>query len=262
MYKEQIKQFIATDEFQSLKNKLIDNQKYYYDYLIDTYTKSDLSYIYRCMLESGYNNAKTSSTVYFIRNKYNNLLKIGKTNNLARRINEIKNCFNFLGLDENELEVEAISYCPYGLSNSKVETYYHNIFKDKRIKGEWFNVSFDDLFQNLTVDYFIDGMIITIEDELDYDTNFYGNMKFTYTSNDDLNEEITNYILTKCGLSQNHFDIFSFKTKDKNSVNPKDMYNFLCDCVKENIILDVDKLIRNNINSIINQIDNNQKGAV
>lgn len=120
---------------------------------------------------SGFSN---TSVVYFIRNEYTGLLKIGKTNNLKRRIKEIENAFNFLGFDTQKLTLEAISYCPFGLNNSIVETYYHNKCQNYRANGEWFNISSDFLYDNLILcaDYIVEGIPVIVEDRYDYEKKF------------------------------------------------------------------------------------------
>lgn len=177
--KELLNKVISSEDFKEAVDKIIENKMSYYNWLKKNikmkplYGYEDISpsfnyamdYIYKCMLmDRGYK----SSIVYFIRNKYTGLLKIGKTNDLQRRISEIENCFNFLGLDTNELVVEAISYCPYGMNNGKVETYYHKLFKEKRKNGEWFDVSYDELMNSLYIDYIINGVLVTIEDVCDF----------------------------------------------------------------------------------------------
>jgi hypothetical protein len=63
------------------------------------------------------------------------LVKIGRTNNPLRRVQEIRNMnptFHMpLILKSDNMEVE--------------ERYLHIAFKDKRIEGEWFELSADDV---------------------------------------------------------------------------------------------------------------------
>ena len=123
--------FINSDPFKSLVDERVNARLAYYEWL-KKYFRTDneksfnnnLDYINNCRM---IDTTKQTSIVYFIRNKYTGYVKIGKTTDLRRRFKEIQNGFHFLGLDTHELILEAIAYCPYGVDNSKVETYYHQL---------------------------------------------------------------------------------------------------------------------------------------
>lgn len=95
-------------------------------------------------------NLELTSGIYFLRNTSNGLLKIGYGKDLFKRIRQIKGAFKHIGYGDN-LELEAIHLC-FEPHLSLTETYFHSEFKDKRVKGEWFKVSPDEL-----VDYFLFG---------------------------------------------------------------------------------------------------------
>lgn len=95
-------------------------------------------------------NLELTSGVYFLRNTSNGLLKIGYGKDLFKRINQIAGAFKHIGYDDS-LELEAIHLC-FEPHLNLTEAYFHNEFKDKRVKGEWFKVSPDEL-----VDYFLLG---------------------------------------------------------------------------------------------------------
>lgn len=77
--------------------------------------------------------------VYFILNKDNNLIKIGCSNNIQRRYNElVSNLYN-LGLN-NELEILKTIETK---NKFEVENIYHSIFKEYRKTGEWFDITLD-----------------------------------------------------------------------------------------------------------------------
>ena len=170
--------FINSDPFKSLVEERVGARLSYYEWL-KRYINADnqrtfdnsLDYINNCRM---IDTTKQTSLVYFIRNKYTGYVKIGKTTDLKRRFKEIENGFHFLGLDTHELILEAIAYCPYGVDYSKVETYYHRLFKDYRKNGEWFDITYDQLMNTLIVDYVVNGVLVTVEDVLDYkpDYNF------------------------------------------------------------------------------------------
>jgi len=105
----------------------------------------DLSRIGNSRLNMFYKTYKTLSTnsfpcVYFIRNKYNNLVKIGSTKNPFKRFKELKSmCLNHFGMD-NVLEIEGIIYIP-SEKHSLYENILHKQYKEYNKHGEWFDLS-------------------------------------------------------------------------------------------------------------------------
>lgn len=74
--------------------------------------------------------------VYFIRNKVNNLLKIGRSKNLKNRFLSIKSNFKFCGL-KAELEIELFIECNFSI---ELEKLLHEEYNDFRESGEWFSI--------------------------------------------------------------------------------------------------------------------------
>ena len=102
----------------------------------------------------------TPSFVYFIYNKYTNLIKIGKTNNPYKRLNELKSMFkNHFGVDD-ALELIRIIFIPSG-KDYTVEKMYHEKYKDFRTFGEWFKVTQEEIFDILPefMNYDTDGFL-------------------------------------------------------------------------------------------------------
>lgn len=264
--KDALNKIISSEDFKNTVDKIIENKMSYYNWLknnikpkqllncedIDFSFNYALDYVYRCMLMDS---EHKESVVYFIRNKYNGLLKIGKTNDLQRRINEIENCFNFLGLDTNELVVEAISYCPYGMNNGKVETYYHNLFKEKRKIGEWFDVSYDELLNSLFVDYIINGVIVTVEDTYDFPN---GVKKLKLAENDYklLKKEIENELKEKVSkqLGILNTDIFNIFNRNNDITYSEDLFNYIMSLNSSNDT-NLDNKIKKDIENILSFID-------
>ena len=264
--KDVLNKIISSEDFENAVDKIIENKMYYYNWLknninpkqllncedIDFSFNYALNYVYRCMLMD---NEHKTSVVYFIRNKYNGLLKIGKTNSLQRRINEIENCFNFLGLDTNELAVEAISYCPYGMNNGKVETYYHNLFKEKRKIGEWFDVSYDELLDSLFVNYIINGVLVTVEDTYDFPN---GVKKLKLAENDYklLKKEVTNELKEKVSkqLGILNTDIYNIFNRNNNITYSEDLFNYIMSLNSSNDT-NLDNKIKKDIENILSFID-------
>lgn len=264
--KDALNKIISSEDFENAVDKIIENKMYYYNWLknninpkqllncedIDFSFNYALDYVYRCMLMDS---EHKTSVVYFIRNKYNGLLKIGKTNDLQRRINEIESCFNFLGLDTNELAVEAISYCPYGMNNDKVETYYHNLFKEKRKIGEWFDVSYDELLNSLFVDYIINGVLVTVEDTYDFPN---GVKKLKLAENDYklLKKEVTNELKEKISkqLGILNTDIYNIFNRNNNITYSEDLFNYIMSLNSSNDT-NLDNKIKKDIENILSFID-------
>ena len=264
--KDVLNKIISSEDFENAVDKIIENKMSYYNWLknnikpkqllncedIDFSFNYALNYVYRCMLMD---NEHKTSVVYFIRNKYNGLLKIGKTNNLQRRINEIESCFNFLGLDTNELAVEAISYCPYGMNNGKVETYYHNLFKEKRKIGEWFDVSYDELLDSLFVNYIINGVLVTVEDTYDFPN---GVKKLKLAENDYklLKKEVTNELKEKVSkqLGILNTDIYNIFNRNNNITYSEDLFNYIMSLNSSNDT-NLDNKIKKDIENILSFID-------
>lgn len=264
--KDALNKIISSKDFENTVDKIIENNMSYYNWLknnikpkqllncedIDFSFNYALDYVYRCMLMDS---EHKTSVVYFIRNKYNGLLKIGKTNDLQRRINEIESCFNFLGLDTNELAVEAISYCPYGMNNGKVETYYHNLFKEKRKIGEWFDVSYDELLNSLFVDYIINGVLVTVEDTYDFPN---GVKKLKLAENDYklLKKEVTNELKEKVSkqLGILNTDIYNIFNRNNNITYSEDLFNYIMSLNSSNDT-NLDNKIKKDIENILSFID-------
>ncbi len=78
--------------------------------------------------------AKNDSFVYLL--KFGQHYKIGSTKNLVRRFREIKTQMP----DDGEIIHQIQTGDPDG-----IESYWHNYFREKRLKGEWFALSKEDI---------------------------------------------------------------------------------------------------------------------
>ena len=75
--------------------------------------------------------------VYFIKNSYNNQIKIGCSNDVSKRFKTLESEMYHLGLDFELRFLGAIYSDKYYI----VENYLHNKYKNKRKIGEWFEIS-------------------------------------------------------------------------------------------------------------------------
>lgn len=92
--------------------------------------------------------------VYFMKNKYNGYVKIGFTNNIASRLNNIRSiCKNYFG------EIDAIELL--GLVDTsfikpvEFENFLHKKYKHYNVFGEWFNFP-KDVWDEIEQDYLFD----------------------------------------------------------------------------------------------------------
>lgn len=254
--------FVNSEPFNNGVKTIVENKLKYYIWLKDyiangSIDKSETSiirgikHIYKCMLLDEKIECCNTSVVYFIRNQYNGLLKIGKTTNLARRIHEIEKCFTFLGMDIQKIKVEAISYCPYNMNNGQVESYYHDLFQEYRITGEWFDINYNTLIKNLNVDMSINNIIVTIEDPIDFPKG----VKHCEILEADKNKLIS-YVKNKLyDKYDRFFEIFSndwMYRKCTNEISSKEIYDYIMSLNCSND-LNLDNKILNKIKDILKE---------
>lgn len=257
-----IDEITKLSDFKHLVDETVKSKVTYYNWLkqnVPAWTIGDfqmsqeysLKYIWECMM---LDTEPNTSVVYFIRNKYNGFLKIGKTNNLERRFNEIKRGFTFLGLDTQELVLEAISFCPYEIDFSEVELYYHNLFKDKRRIGEWFDISSEDLINNLHIDFVTNGVMVIVEDTNDFSCKNKFNL--AESNVEDLKKQVEKECLSKIlkDIYNNYSFIDAFNFTDNNYFDSKNLYEYLISA-KETINLD--KKIKHNVEKILDFVNFN-----
>lgn len=155
-------------------------------------------------------------------------------------------------MDIQEIKTEAISYCPYNMNNGKVESYYHDLFQEYRINGEWFNISYDALIENLNVDMLINNIIITIEDPLDFPKGVK-HVKLLEADYKILMQDVKNKLYDDYA---NFFGIFSHEwmyRQHTNEISSKEMYDYIMslNCSDD---LNLNKKIINKINQIIKEV--------
>jgi len=81
--------------------------------------------------------------VYFIKNEYNDMIKIGYANNIKERFDQLKGSFSHLGMEPRlRLIGIVLTFKKY---MGPMESYFHKAFSDHRVIGEWFKVSVEDV---------------------------------------------------------------------------------------------------------------------
>ena len=78
--------------------------------------------------------------VYFIFNSLTKNFKIGKTKSIERRLKQLQT--------GNEIKLEVTRQIEY--ENPEIEKYLHEYYADRRLHGEWFDVTLEE------IDYIID----------------------------------------------------------------------------------------------------------
>ena len=93
--------------------------------------------------------------VYFFRNRYNGLIKIGQTTDIVKRFNDIKSiCKNYIGM-EDALIIEGVIDTSF-IKAQRVEKFFHNRYSKYRKFGEWFELP-DDVWKDLFETFIGDG---------------------------------------------------------------------------------------------------------
>jgi len=103
-------------------------------------------------------NEEMKSCVYFIKNEYTGLIKIGCTDNLVRRMKELKSLFSLLAMNGNKLKIVglAVTFPRYG---NKLEKQFHYLFNEYRVCGEWFDIK-NKVIEEFLLEYANNAMII------------------------------------------------------------------------------------------------------
>lgn len=163
---------------------------------------------------------KMRSCVYFIKNEYNGLIKIGKTEDFNKRIKQIKSWFLQCGLEPKIKIIMLHTTFPSFLS--KLESYYHKQYKKHRKYGEWFDISEEEL---TSIDNFGDGfdfvenVLICFEEYENLSLKKSGTSfeLISYVNNLVDDYILRNYIRKQLNYdSQNFIDVIGSK---KNNVN-------------------------------------------
>ena len=257
--KSDFEKFIESDLFNETVETILSNNIMYYDWLKKYILKGSknktqqaiddgINYIYKCMVLDGYIKGNTTSVVYFIRNEYNGLLKIGKTNNLSRRMKEIEQCYTFLGMNTQKIKLEAISYCPFNMDNSQVESYYHDLYKENSVIGAWFNISYDQLFNDFDITMIIDKVLVSVEEPIVFPKGIK-KVKLIEEDKNELRNEIKSQLLYDCGISFANIDNYLMHQKNKNYEYAKDFYDYIFTLEK-----DEDLILENKVYHKIKQI--------
>lgn len=111
------------------------------------------------------------SCVYFVENKKDGSIKIGKTIDIGRRMYELEKMGNNFNA---EILLKRIVLCTDN-EISKIEAYMHNFYKNSNVHGEWFNIKeYSDKYFNckepyideIYVDFSFDNVNYNLKDEL------------------------------------------------------------------------------------------------
>ena len=149
--------------------------------------------------------------VYFIKNEYNGMIKIGCTDDIGERFSQIKSGFTHLGMEPKlELIGMVLVFPKY---KRQVENDFHQMFKCKREIGEWFNITKEEVYDQILSETdkfeFINDVLI---DYTDYERDFFKNITRDY--------KVTEHeIREKVGIKNEVFSLESVFTKKNELLN-------------------------------------------
>lgn len=107
--------------------------------------------------------------VYFLKNKDNELTKIGKTKNLTKRFKSLNQPYNSITGKNLNLEIEFLLFTHISILDN-LEKDLHNIFKENRKQGEWFDLNdtqYKEEWLSCKVEN-INNIPVIISDELEF----------------------------------------------------------------------------------------------
>lgn len=153
------------------------------EYLEDLYFKINdvqLKYFYNTFVQM---RDRNFGYVYFLYNEDTKLIKIGQTMDLEKRLKTIKSIFqNTIGISPKFKIVKLI--VTHKTLLGKVEKDYHNLFRENRRFGEWFNIDENDVINLAVLGDFetVQDTLIVTDDSNEF--HLYGDIKRDYTISD------------------------------------------------------------------------------
>lgn len=164
------------------------------------------------------NCGKKHNYVYFFRNRYNNLVKIGCTTNIVKRYGGIRSiCKNYIGM-EDALIIEGAIDTSF-IKPEKVEKFLHEKYGKYRKFGEWF----------------------------EFPDNVWKELYHLFIEGDDLAEMINDTDAEKLDIQNKMHNIMYV-----GSPNDKEFVKLLSECSKSNKIEDT--LIETYIDALTNMM--------
>jgi hypothetical protein len=139
----------SKEQMLNLYDQLLREQiKSLHDLYYDCFSNISSKDLYELYLTYYAKEKMNPAFVYFIYNKYTNLIKIGKSNNPFKRLNELTSMFkNHFGVD-NALSMLRIVFIPSG-KDYTVEKMFHKKYEKYRTFGEWFNIPQNEIYEQL-----------------------------------------------------------------------------------------------------------------
>lgn len=241
------KEFINSSEFNKYIDLRLESSLIYYKY-VNEYVKSVtdttnqefsadfsnnfyLEMLIHKMLMDRSIEENQFEFVYFIRNTETGYVKIGKTKNIQKRLKDLERTFPFLGQNKNNLVLEAIIWCPLHVKSIDVEKYFHNFYKNFHINGEWYNISREQISDNLIVDFATNGVLVVVEDG---SYNFNEKNSCVYRLMEEDNSKLRDVIRAKYVIEfsakfglVNIVDCLNYMNIERNKVYSEDLYKFI-----------------------------------
>ena len=121
--------------------------------------------------------------VYFIRNEYSGAIKIGYASDIKERFGQLKASFLHVGM-EPKLKLVCI-ILTYPKFMAKLEGQFHRMFKDCRKIGEWFEITIEDVCNEIfSCSDQWDVINDVVVDYTDYECEFFKNVPRSYVISD------------------------------------------------------------------------------
>jgi hypothetical protein len=165
-----------TEELKERIERLKSGKADYLKRLFDGLNAREIGEIYAC---SQAYNKPMHSCIYFIKNEYTGLFKIGQTNDLAKRVEALQSCFTLLGMEPQKLRLIGI-IATFPAYTSKLEKVIHESFESKRTIGEWFNLTEDDIYQEIFIDTDFERINDVFTDYSEWEYLFYNQIQKSY----------------------------------------------------------------------------------
>lgn len=163
--------------------------------------------------------------VYLLKSNKKDTLKIGKTANLEQRMKSFYTCSKHLGIEDETFEfIHTIKVDKY----DKLETLLHKKFKDKRVCGEWFNITkeeFISMLESIDLKQFSEVKTSKVNNELPFYIDNYVSINELFKGNAfNYNYDIENKLALDPWIERTDYRYYG----NKLYVNIEDI-PFLCD---------------------------------
>ena len=123
-------------------------------------------------------NEPLKACVYFIQNELTGQIKIGMASDIEKRFKQIKTAFSHIGMPAKLKLIAVIMTYPQYIK--KIENEMHQLYAIKRICGEWFDVSVDEIQRDLLMTDSVEYIDDVLVNYMDYEAYHLENISKNY----------------------------------------------------------------------------------